>query len=161
MSKKIKVLFICLGNICRSPMAENIFRQMVADAGLSDKIEVDSAGTAGYHVGNPPHPGTRSILAQYNIQCTGRSRQVSHSDLQANNSWIIAMDHSNMRDLQRLQSSHQNMHLLLKFADLALAPADLNVPDPYYTGNFEAVYQLVTSGCAGLLTEITKQEALL
>ena len=71
------------------------------------------------------------------------------------------MDQNNLRELKRMQSSHQNMHLLLKFADIELPPADLNVPDPYYTGNFEVVYQLVASGCAGLLEEITKQEALL
>lgn len=161
MSKKIEVLFVCLGNICRSPMAENIFRQMAAEAGLSDKIGVDSAGTADYHVGNPPHPGTRSILAQYDIQCTGRSRQVTKRDLQAENCWVIGMDQSNMQNLERLNSSHPQMHMLLKFADPDLPPADLNVPDPYYTGDFDSVYQLVRSGCAGLLKEIIKQEALL
>ncbi|MEM8862264.1 MAG: low molecular weight protein-tyrosine-phosphatase [Chloroflexota bacterium] len=157
MSEPIKVLFVCLGNICRSPMAENVMRQLVVDAGLMDKIEVDSAGTAGYHAGDSPHRGTQRVLAEHHIPCTGYSRQLTKADMRQDRTWIIGMDDSNMQNMQRLGVSHSKFFKLLGFADSNIAPADLNVPDPYYTGNFEYVYQLVLSGCEGLLENI-KQE---
>ncbi len=160
MSKKLTVTFVCLGNICRSPMAECVMRQLVAEAGLEEQIEIDSAGTAGYHVGDPPHPGTQAILAEHGVETVGRSRQITTADLQAKNSWIIAMDSSNKRNLERINSSHPQLHMLLDFADSPLVPADLNVPDPYYTGDFETVYKLVTAGCEGLLDSLRQSEAL-
>lgn len=160
MSEKLKVIFVCLGNICRSPMAECIMRELVAEAGLTDKIEIDSAGTAGYHVGAPPHPGTQAILTEHGIEVVGRSRQITAADMQSSNTWIIAMDSSNKRNLERLNDSHPNLHMLLSFADSPLTPADLAVPDPYYTGDFETVYKLVMAGCQGLLNSLQTSEAL-
>ena len=135
-------------------MAENVMRQMVEAAGLSDHIHIDSAGTASYHIGNRPHHGTQAILAEHDIDCTGRARQITHSDMQAANTWIIAMDRSNRRNLEKFNDAHPNLHMLLDFADPVLVPADGDVPDPYYTGDFESVYQMISSGCSGLLNHL-------
>ena len=154
MNETQTVIFVCLGNICRSPMAENVMHQLVAAKGLSESILIDSAGTAGYHIGDPPHAGTRAILAEYGLPCTGRSRQISTADMHQPNTWIIALDESNKNDLLRLNDTHPKLFKLLEFSDSPLNPASLDVPDPYYTGDFETVYQLVTAGCAGLLNQM-------
>ncbi|MCB9419115.1 MAG: low molecular weight phosphotyrosine protein phosphatase [Ardenticatenaceae bacterium] len=152
----VKVLFVCLGNICRSPMAEAVFQKMVDDAGLADKIAVDSAGTGSWHVGEKAHQGTRRVLAQHGIEYNGRARQVRHNDINPQ-TYIIAMDQSNLNDLQRNFGQHPRFYRLLDFA----SQNDVqDVPDPYYSGNFEYVYQLVVDGCAGLLATIQQQEGL-
>ncbi len=151
----ITVLFVCLGNICRSPMAEGIFQQMVNEAGLSDKIVADSVGTGSWHVGDQAHPGTRAILQEKGIPYNGRSRQIALSDLKTPNSYIIGMDQNNLNDVQRTFGKHPQHHRLL---DFAANTKESNVPDPYYTDNFEIVYQLVADGCHGLLNHIRKQE---
>lgn len=152
----VKVVFVCLGNICRSPMAEAVFQNMVAEAGLSDKIAVDSAGTGSWHVGEKAHRGTRRVLAQHGIEYNGRARRV-HSDDMDPNTYVIAMDQDNLSDLQRSFGQHPRLYRLLDFA----SQKDVrDVPDPYYSNNFEYVYQLVSDGCAGLLATIRKQEGL-
>lgn len=153
----INVLFVCLGNICRSPMAEAVFKKLVDEAGLADNFQIDSAGTGDWHVGEKAHPGTRAILAQHNIQYNGRSRQITAQDMANRSSYIITMDQSNSNDLRRTFGSHPNQHRLL---DFARETAVSDVPDPYYTNNFEAVYQLVTDGCTGLLETIRQREGL-
>ena len=155
----IRVLFVCLGNICRSPMAEGVFGQLVAQAGLSDQISVDSAGTGSWHVGAPPHPGTQRVLEQHGIALSSTARQVDQGDLH-HADYIIAMDRENVRDLRRID--HQGvldgkLHLLLDFAPPG-GPRD--VPDPYYDNNFAAVYDLVVAGAAGLLTHIRDARGL-
>ncbi|MCP4424756.1 MAG: low molecular weight phosphotyrosine protein phosphatase [Chloroflexi bacterium] len=152
----VQVLFVCLGNICRSPMAEAVFQKMVDDAGLSAQISVDSAGTGSWHVGEKAHRGTRRILSQHGIDYDGRSRQVRSSDMDPN-AYIIAMDQSNLNDLRRRFGSHARLHRLLDFAKQT-SVAD--VPDPYYADNFEYVYQLVGEGCRGLLATIREQAGL-
>ena len=154
MTQNTKVIFVCLGNICRSPMAENVMRQLVNDAGLADQIDIESAGTASYHIGKRPHPGTQAILADNGIECVGRAQQITKADMQAANTWIIAMDASNRRNLERLNPNHPQLHMLLDFADPSLVPADGNVPDPYYTGDFDSVFEMVSSGCEGLLKRL-------
>ena len=152
----VKVTFVCLGNICRSPMAEAVFQKMVDEAGLSDKISVDSAGTSSWHVGEKAHQGTRRILSQHHIDYNGRSRQVRSGDMDSQ-TYVIAMDQSNLNDLQRNFGPHPRLHRLLDFASQNEVH---DVPDPSYNDNFEYVYQLVTDGCTGLLATIRSQEGV-
>ena len=155
----IRVLFICMGNICRSPMAEGVFRQLVAQSGLSDQFEIDSAGTINHHAGEPAHRGTRLILEQNGIHYDGRSRQVTDSDLTYFD-YLIVMDEENYHDVQRLagrRSASPELHRLLDFApDTTIR----EVPDPYYSGGFDQVYQLVLAGCRGLLAHIRAEHGL-
>lgn len=154
----IGILFVCLGNICRSPMAEGVFRQLVTDDGVPHHFRIDSAGTSRYHLGESPHPGTRRILSQHGITYTGRARQVSPVDLNEFD-YLIAMDADNLAELQLMlrSSGGPELHRLLDFA----ADAGVtNVPDPYYTGDFERTYQLVLDGCQGLLAHIRQHHQL-
>ncbi len=152
----VNVVFVCLGNICRSPMAEAVFQHLVDEAGLSDKIAVDSCGTGAWHVGEAAHRGTKQVLARHNIPYNGRSRQVNAADMDPDN-YVVAMDDSNMRDLKRRFGDHPRLYRLLDFAPNT---NEHNVPDPYYTGNFEYVYQLVSDGCRGLLQTIRAENKL-
>lgn len=153
----INVLFVCLGNICRSPMAEAVFKRLVDEAGLMDKFQVDSAGTGSWHIGEKAHPGTRAILKEHGIEYNGRARQVTAQDMANPNTYIITMDQSNSNNLQRQFGKHPNQYRLLDFSS---HKAESDVPDPYYTNNFEYVYQLVADGCRGLLETIRQREGL-
>lgn len=152
----IYVNFICLGNICRSPMAEAIFEKMVAEAGLAEEIAVDSAGTGSWHVGEPAHRGTRRVLKRHGINYAGRARQVTKADLDPAH-YVIAMDQSNLDDLRRRFGDHPRLYRLLDFASNG---TEGDVPDPYYTGNFDHVYRLVEDGCHGLLAHVRAEEGL-
>jgi protein-tyrosine phosphatase len=148
-----------MGNICRSPMAEAIFSHLVEEASLSDRFEIDSVGTISYHVGEPAHPGTRRVLAQHGIESHSISRKINATDL-AEADYVIAMDRDNLHDLQTM--AHRmpvdgHLHLLLEFA--GNAPTQ-DVPDPYYSDNFEYVYRLVESGCWGLLAHIRQEKGI-
>jgi protein-tyrosine phosphatase len=151
----IHILFVCLGNICRSPMAEAIFREKVKNEGLADRIKVDSAGTGDWHIGNPPHEGTREILKANRISDEGLfARQIKASDLNEYD-YIIAMDTENVKNIKKLggHSSTVKIKRLLDFVD---DPLLTDVPDPYFTGNFDEVYELINEGCERLLREIKK-----
>lgn len=153
----VRVLFVCLGNICRSPMADGIFRHLVSEAGLADQFEIDSAGTSSYHVGEESHRGTRRVLAANGIQYSHRSRQVRGREL---NDWdyLIAMDGSNLSNLERMADGFEGqMGLLL---DYASGVGIREVPDPFYVGRFEEVFDLVEQGCRGLLAHIREKEGV-
>jgi protein-tyrosine phosphatase len=154
----IRVLFVCLGNICRSPMAEAVFRHMVAEAGLSDQIQVDSAGTGGWHAGERPHRGTLNVLDQHGISHEGLiARQVRREDFR-DFDYIVAMDSDNLADLRRFGTGRDGQ--VFRLLDLAQEMAEKDVPDPYYTGNFEHVYELIRLGCERLLEKIRQERGL-
>lgn len=147
----VKVLFVCLGNICRSPMAEALFRHQVNAEGLSEKILVDSAGTSNWHIGKPPHHGTIKKLQEYQISTEGMfGRQFTKSDLETFD-YIIGMDNMNIQDMFDIcgQPNHPKVIRLLDLTD-----KKIDVPDPYYTGDFQETYDLVSEGCAALLEKI-------
>jgi len=152
----INILFVCLGNICRSPMAEAVFSHMVDEAGLSDEITVDSSGTGTWHIGEPPCSGTRDVLARRGYEYNGRARQVNAADMSDPDTMIIAMSADNMRDLHDRYGDHPRQYRLLDFTENSSVQ---DVPDPYYEGNFEYVYQLVEDGCRGLLKSIQQSES--
>ena len=149
-----KILFVCLGNICRSPMAEFVMKDIVEKAGLSHEFEIASAATSTYEIGNPVYPPARQKLAEHGIDCKGKTaRQITKRDYDYYD-YIVAMDHSNLRNLRNmLGEDHQRKISLLM--DYTSRPAD--VADPWYTGDFQATWNDVTEGCEALLSFILKQ----
>lgn len=147
----IHVLFVCLGNICRSPMAEAVMRNLVEKRGLSSSIKVDSAATSAWHIGEPPHKGTRGKLNEFGISTSGmKGRQLSVADFEEFD-YIVGMDSSNVRNILEMlgQADHPKI-----FRFLDLTPHQKDVPDPYYTGDFQETYELVVEGCEALLNKI-------
>lgn len=152
----VRVLFVCLGNICRSPMAEAVFKQLVENVGLQDRVEVDSAGTGDWHIGHPPHEGTRKLLDEKNISYQGmEARQVVKEDL-SNYDYIIAMDSENLGNLRKM-AGYDKTGFIGRLLDFVPASKINDVPDPYFTGNFDEVYDLVTEGCENLLNKIKEE----
>ncbi|WP_155593276.1 low molecular weight protein-tyrosine-phosphatase [Lysinibacillus cavernae] len=152
----IRVLFVCLGNICRSPMAEAVMRDLVEKNHLRDKIEVDSAATSSWHIGEPPHRGTQDKLREYGISTTGmEGRQLQKTDFESF-TYIIGMDESNIHNIRTILSDPHSPKIF-HFLDLTQYRKD--VPDPYYTDDFQETYDLVQEGCQALLEKI-KQEQL-
>jgi protein-tyrosine phosphatase len=153
----IRVLFICTGNICRSPMAEAVFRHMVARAGLAGRIVADSAGTGGWHAGEQPHHGTRRVLREQGIDYTHAARQVSPDDF-TRFDYLIALDSDHLFEL-RARAGRAGARLA-RLMDFAPAAAARDVPDPYYDGRFAEVYTLIEQGCRGLIDHIVQAEQL-
>lgn len=146
-----RILFVCHGNICRSPMAEFLMKELVRQAGLSAEIQIDSAATSREEIGNPVYPPARRKLAEHGIPCAGHAaRQLTAADYDAYDC-IIGMDQANLRDMRRLFGGDAagKLHLLLEYA----GRAD-EVADPWYTGDFEATWQDVLVGCRGLLAQL-------
>ncbi len=147
MTKKTKVLFVCLGNICRSPLGEGILKKLVADAGHAENFEIESCGTGSWHVGGLPDPGSIKVAAKHGIDLTEqRARQLAVSDLEKFD-YILAMDQHNLKNIQKLGDVRGKLQLLREFDPLI--SKDLNVPDPYgLTGDsFQEVYDIVERSC--------------
>ncbi len=152
----VKVLFVCLGNICRSPLAEGIFLQQVVDAGLDNRILVDSAGTSGWHIGQPPDPRSVDVALKNGIRLNSYGRKAVSQDFDEFD-YIIAMDKSNYADLERIRQGAGDgaakLYLMRDFDDKGKGQ---DVPDPYYGGTdgFDRVYEMLNRSCKNLLAEI-------
>ena len=145
---KYKILFVCHGNICRSPMAEFVMKHLVEERGLQERFEIASAATSTEEIGNPMYPPARRKLAEHGIGCQGKTaRQMTMEDY-CYYDLIIVMDRSNVRNLRRLlgEDTEGKVHLLM---DYTTRPGE--VADPWYTGNFDATWRDVLEGCEGLL----------
>ena len=151
----LKILFVCHGNICRSPMAEFIMRDICEKRGLSD-VYVESAATSTEELGNHVHYGTRSILSRLGIDCSKkRARQITRGDY-ADFDLLIGMDSANIHNMERFWGDPQHkIRLLLEFAE---QPSSRGISDPWYTGDFESTYRDVKAGCDGLAERIKRGE---
>lgn len=150
---KKRILFVCHGNICRSPMAEFVMKKLVDDAALSDKFEIASAATSTEEIGNPVYPPARRMLASHGIECKGKtSRQMTSKDYDYYD-LLVGMDSYNIRNMNRISGGDPEgkIHMLL---DYTLRPGD--VADPWYTGNFDATWRDCLEGCTGLLKSINE-----
>ncbi len=148
----IKILFICHGNICRSPMAEFVMKDMIQKAGAADDFFIASAATSTEEIGNPVHHGTRSRLAREGISVAGKyARQMTQRDYEEYD-YLIGMDHWNLRNMQRITGpdTDNKLSLLLDYTDRAGA----DIADPWYTGNFEETYNDIVEGCTALLRNL-------
>jgi protein-tyrosine phosphatase len=152
-----KLLFVCLGNICRSPTGEGVMRGIVEQEGVADRFEIDSAGTGSWHVGEPPD--RRSVAAAHarGIVIGGAARQVTGEDFYSFD-LLLAADRHNLRDLRAIAPTdeHETKVCMLREFDPMSTPDDLDVPDPYYggPGGFDEVIDLVDAACRGLLAEL-------
>lgn len=152
---KIKVLFVCMGNICRSPTAEGVFRRQVSEAGQADLVVIDSAGTHNYHIGSPPDNRAQQAALQRGYDLSGlRGRQVGARDFYEFD-YILPMDRENLANLSQI-CPPQEQHKLKLFMEFSRGYSEREVPDPYYGGNqgFENVLNMVEDAGLGLLEEI-------
>ena len=148
-----RILFVCHGNICRSPKAEFVMKHLVEEAGRSDEFEIASAATSTEEIGNPVYPPARRKLAEHGISCSGKTaRQLRHSDYD-HYDLLIGMDQYNLRNMLRMCGGDPDgkIHLLLDYTD---RPGD--VADPWYTDNFDATWRDCMEGCTALLKTLTR-----
>jgi len=153
---KTKVLFVCMGNICRSPTAEGSFRSIVSKQELSDFFEIDSAGTHAYHIGNPPDKRSQKTARKHGVELSNqRARQVHESDFYYYD-YIIAMDTDNIDILKSIcpSGSQSEIKLLLDYHTEA---SFQSVPDPYFEGKFDEVFKMVYAACTSFLENLVKK----
>ena len=151
----VRVLFVCRGNICRSPMAEFVMKDLAKKAGLASQFHIESAATSREEIGNPVYPPARRKLTEHGISCDGHAaRQLTNADYEKYD-LLIGMDRANLRDMYRICGGDfaGKLHLLMDYTD---RPGD--VADPWYTDDFEATWQDVLVSCQGLLNSIIKNE---
>ncbi len=157
MNPPIRILFVCHGNICRSPMAEFVMKDLVHKAGLDAEFYIESAATSTEELGNEVYPPARRKLAEHGISCKGKTaRQMTHRDYDSFD-LLIGMDRWNIRNMERISGGdpHHKIHMLM---DYTQRPGE--VADPWYTGNFDATWRDVSEGCAALLDRITTLNSL-
>jgi protein-tyrosine phosphatase len=157
-----RVLFVCMGNICRSPTAEGVMRRLLASEGLADRIELDSAGIGDWHAGDPPDARATEAARRRGVTLDGAARQILPGDFGAFD-MIVAMDRSNVRELLAVapdEEAAEKVRLLREFDPASAGAPDLDVPDPYYGGErgFETVLDMVEAACRGLLAELRAAE---
>lgn len=153
----IKILFVCHGNICRSPMAEFVFRDMVQKRGMGDLFSIASAATSREEIGNPVHRGTTQKLREVGISTAGKyAVQLKKQDYD-NYDYIIGMESPNIRNMERIIGADTD-HKIHKLLDFSNSPRD--IADPWYTGNFERTYKDIVEGCTGLLHHILENDSL-
>lgn len=152
----IKVLFICHGNICRSPMAEFILKDMTASLGIAERFLIESAATSYEEIGNPVYPPARAELARHGISCKGKQARKLRKDDFETFDYLIAMEAYNLRNIRREFGNEltERVNLLLDYTD---HPGDID--DPWYTRAFDTAYQQIKEGCEGFLAYIDKQSA--
>jgi protein-tyrosine phosphatase len=152
----VRILFVCMGNICRSPTAEGVMRRLIEDAGLAGRVEVESAGTGAWHAGQPPDARATVAAGRRGVTLEGAARQVRASDFRRFD-LLVALDRSNLRELLAQapdEEAAEKVRLLREFDPAAAG--DLDVPDPYYGGDrgFETVLDMVEAACRGLLEDL-------
>ncbi len=153
----IKILFVCHGNICRSPMAEFVFKDMVKKAGLEKQFMIASAATSMEEIGNPVHYGTRNKLRKYNISVAGKyAVRMERSDYDKYD-YLIGMDSANIRNMLRITGSDPKKKVC-RLLDFTAHPRD--IADPWYTGNFDLTYDDILEGCTALLSYLQKNDRL-
>lgn len=157
----VRICFVCLGNICRSPTAEGIFRHLLSQQGLDDVV-IDSAGTGGWHAGNPPDRRATAEAARRGIELAGRARQFTREDFERFD-YVVAMDEMNLSDLASIAPSpeaREKIRLLRSFDPASSAGA--GVPDPYYggPGGFEEVFDICEAACRGLIAHLEAEHGL-
>ena len=159
----MRILFVCLGNICRSPTAEGVMRHLLRERGLDGEIEIDSAGTGGWHVGAAPDERATGAARRRGIALEGAARRVTPADFD-DFDLLVAMDGENLQDLRAIapdDDARRRVRLLREFDPASAGAPDLDVPDPYYGGpdGFDEVLDLVEAACRGLLDEVVRRAA--
>lgn len=150
-----RIMFVCHGNICRSPMAEFVMRDLAMKAGRANEFRIASSATSTEEIGNPVHPGTKRMLSAHGIGCVGKTARQLRRDEYKNWDLFVVMDSENLRNIQRIlgKDPEDKVHRLMEYAPGASAR---DVADPWYTGDFEATWNDVLAGCTGLFEQLTQ-----
>ena len=153
-----KLIFVCLGNICRSPTGEGVFQHLVKERNLDPYFQIDSAGTSAFHIGEPANSKSQWTANQHGVKLHSRASQLQRSDLEEYD-LILAMDHENLKNIKKLDKNGSFDHKIKLMRDFGPTPEDGSVPDPYYGGmqGFENVFQIVKRSCEALLNELESE----